>query len=151
MVPREKRTSHNPVSGLILPLLHPNAIPPARTMLIVILHSLSRTIGRFSIHSVVTGQILSFVSHSVPTLTRLDRSNLSRSSARLRRIISSPDFEAYFGKAQPSAKAGERQNIFGAEDELKVAPKGFAKDHPYVFLFAFQRCLDLAMRMEMPR
>ncbi|KAM5546152.1 hypothetical protein V8D89_000278 [Ganoderma adspersum] len=56
------------------------------------------------------------------------RSNLQRSSRRFRQIISSPEFEALFGPAQPHQNGG-RQNIFGAEDELRVAPKGVDKTH----------------------
>ncbi|KAF8135481.1 hypothetical protein EV363DRAFT_1550634 [Boletus edulis] len=44
------------------------------------------------------------------------RNHIKRSSDRLRQIISEPEF-------------GERQNIFGAEDELKTAPKGVDKNH----------------------
>lgn len=33
-----------------------------------------------------------------------------------------------FGPAKPHAK-GERQNVFGHEDALKVAPKGVDKGH----------------------
>ncbi|KAH6901939.1 hypothetical protein BKA70DRAFT_1307804 [Coprinopsis sp. MPI-PUGE-AT-0042] len=56
------------------------------------------------------------------------RTNLQRDSRRLRRVISAPQFVKYFGKAERHPK-GQRQNIFGHEDELKVAPKGVAKDH----------------------
>ena len=56
------------------------------------------------------------------------RNNLLRSSTRLRTIISDPQFEGLFGEAKPQVK-GVRSNIFGREDELKVAPKGVAKDH----------------------
>ncbi|RXW21897.1 hypothetical protein EST38_g3980 [Candolleomyces aberdarensis] len=56
------------------------------------------------------------------------RTNLQRNSKPFRRVISSPEFVKFFGKAQPHPK-GERQNIFGFEDELKVAPKGVPKDH----------------------
>ena len=59
------------------------------------------------------------------------RSNLQRSSRRFRQIISSPDFEAFFGPAQPHPSGG-RQNIFGGEDELRVAPKGVDKTHKCV-------------------
>lgn len=62
------------------------------------------------------------------------RNNLLRSSTRLRKIISSPAFEGLFGEAKPQPKGG-RSNIFGREDELKVAPKGVAKDHKYDVLF----------------
>ena len=58
------------------------------------------------------------------------RSNLQRSSRRFRQIISSSDFEALFGPATPHPDGG-RQNIFGAEDELRVAPKGVDKTHKY--------------------
>ena len=63
----------------------------------------------------------------------LARNNIKRSSRRLRQVISAPDFEALFGPAQPHPK-GERQNIFGMEDELKVAPKGVDKTHKYALL-----------------
>ncbi|KAJ7628657.1 hypothetical protein FB45DRAFT_918896 [Roridomyces roridus] len=53
------------------------------------------------------------------------RSNILRSPTRLRQIISNPVFVGHFGEPKP----GERRNIFGREDELKVAPKGIAKDH----------------------
>ncbi|KAJ7507353.1 hypothetical protein B0H11DRAFT_1971354 [Mycena galericulata] len=53
------------------------------------------------------------------------RSNIQRDPTRLRRIISDPTFVKYFGEP----KAGARRNIFGREDELKVAPKGISKDH----------------------
>ncbi|KAJ3913290.1 hypothetical protein F5877DRAFT_93251 [Lentinula edodes] len=56
------------------------------------------------------------------------RSNIARSSDRLRQVISDPEFVKLFGEPKPM-KDGGRRNIFGAEDELKVAPKGFAKDH----------------------
>jgi hypothetical protein len=45
-----------------------------------------------------------------------------RSCARFREIISRPAFTALFGPPKPR-KDGGRQNIFGMEDELKVAPK----------------------------
>ncbi|KAF5320425.1 hypothetical protein D9611_010814 [Ephemerocybe angulata] len=56
------------------------------------------------------------------------RANLQRNSKRFKRVISAPDFVKFFGKASPHPK-GQRQNIFGHEDELKVAPKGVPKDH----------------------
>ncbi|KAF8811975.1 hypothetical protein BYT27DRAFT_7088406 [Phlegmacium glaucopus] len=56
------------------------------------------------------------------------RSNIQRNSRRLRSVISAPEFVELFGKAKPHPQ-GERQNIFGMEDELKVAPKGIPKDH----------------------
>ncbi|KAI1786360.1 hypothetical protein LXA43DRAFT_898111 [Ganoderma leucocontextum] len=54
------------------------------------------------------------------------RSNLQRSSRRFPQTISNPEFEALFGRAQPN---GRRQNILGAEDELKIAPQGVNKTH----------------------
>ncbi|KAL0572077.1 hypothetical protein V5O48_009895 [Marasmius crinis-equi] len=64
--------------------------------------------------------------------------NLMRNSQPLRDIITSPDFVKYFGeaKAQPN---GQRSNIFGAEDELKVAPKGVDKEHEHVPLSRLER------------
>ncbi|KAJ3770879.1 hypothetical protein FB446DRAFT_646231 [Lentinula raphanica] len=56
------------------------------------------------------------------------RSNIARSPDRLRQVISDPEFVELFGDPTPT-KDGSRRNIFGAEDELKVAPKGFDKDH----------------------
>ncbi|PFH46959.1 hypothetical protein AMATHDRAFT_153318 [Amanita thiersii Skay4041] len=69
------------------------------------------------------------------------RSNLQRNSRRLRDIISSPTFVKYFGKAEPHP-SGERQNIFGQEDELKKAPKGVDKDHKDIDLL---RCRSYAV------
>ncbi|KAF8987368.1 hypothetical protein BDQ17DRAFT_1414942 [Cyathus striatus] len=57
--------------------------------------------------------------------TNLQQPNGSR---RLRQVISHPDFVKFFGTAKPHPK-GARQNIFGMEDELKVAPKGVDKGH----------------------
>lgn len=59
------------------------------------------------------------------------RNNIIHSSKRLRRIISAPEFVRYFGAAKPQSQDG-RNNIFGRDDELKMAPKGVAKDHPCV-------------------
>ncbi|KAH9985627.1 hypothetical protein BJV74DRAFT_929710 [Russula compacta] len=56
------------------------------------------------------------------------RSHLQRNSSRLRRIINAPRFVKNFGPAKLPSKKG-RQNIFGRDDELKTAPKGFDKDH----------------------
>lgn len=62
--------------------------------------------------------------------------------------MSAPAFVRYFGAPMPNAKDG-RTGIFGREDELKNAPKGVAKDHPYVdrrpsnvVLFADNDCLQ---------
>ncbi len=57
-----------------------------------------------------------------------DRSHIKEDSQPLRDIISSSEFETYFGKAEVHPE-GKRQNIFGLEDELKVAPKGVDKEH----------------------
>ncbi|PPQ79037.1 hypothetical protein CVT25_002346 [Psilocybe cyanescens] len=56
------------------------------------------------------------------------RTNIQRNPRRLRNVISSPEFVKFFGPPKPHPK-GEHQNIFGMEDELKVAPKGVGKDH----------------------
>jgi hypothetical protein len=47
-----------------------------------------------------------------------------------------------FGPAKPPTTAGETQNIFGREDELKIAPKGIEKDHPDIDLL---RCRSFAV------
>ncbi|KAL7284737.1 hypothetical protein ACG7TL_002043 [Trametes sanguinea] len=69
------------------------------------------------------------------------RNNLLRSSRRLRSVISAPEFEALFGPARPHPK-GARQNIFGLEDELKVAPKGIEKTHKDIDLL---KCRSFAV------
>ncbi|KAF9652261.1 hypothetical protein BDM02DRAFT_2901205 [Thelephora ganbajun] len=69
------------------------------------------------------------------------RNNLQRSSARLRQIISSTEFTKLFGEARPHPQ-GERRNIFGGEDELKVAPKGVDKNHPDIDLL---KCRSFAV------
>jgi len=56
------------------------------------------------------------------------RNHIKRSSDRLRQVISEPEFVAHFGEPRPHPK-GNRQNIFGREDELKTAPKGVDKNH----------------------
>ncbi|KAF8643344.1 hypothetical protein AX16_009073 [Volvariella volvacea WC 439] len=66
------------------------------------------------------------------------RSNILRNPHRLRTLISSSEFTEYFGEAKP----GARRNIFGMEDELKVAPKGIAKDHPDIDLL---KCRSFAV------
>ncbi|CAL1710098.1 unnamed protein product [Somion occarium] len=58
------------------------------------------------------------------------RNNILRSSRRLREIISDPTFVGLFGEPKPHPK-GLRRNIFGMEDELKVAPKGIDKNHNF--------------------
>lgn len=59
------------------------------------------------------------------------RASILRSPARLRAVIADPVFVKYFGKPEPHSE-GKKQSIFGGEDQLKVAPKGVDKDHPYV-------------------
>ncbi|KAJ6618734.1 hypothetical protein B0H10DRAFT_1227199 [Mycena sp. CBHHK59/15] len=61
------------------------------------------------------------------------RSNIQRDSTRLRQVISAPAFVKYFGKPESHPEGG-RRNIFGRDDELKVAPKGVAKTHPDIDL-----------------
>jgi uncharacterized protein (DUF2461 family) len=56
------------------------------------------------------------------------RSHIQRNPSRLRQTISAPRFVKNFGPAKPLSKE-RRQNIFGRDDELKTAPKGFDKDH----------------------
>ncbi|CAE6451552.1 unnamed protein product [Rhizoctonia solani] len=64
---------------------------------------------------------------------------------RLRQILAEPGFVKYFGKPRPLATKGKepkRQSIFGAEDELKVAPAGVKKDHPDIDLL---KCRSFAV------
>ncbi|KIK78329.1 hypothetical protein PAXRUDRAFT_834605 [Paxillus rubicundulus Ve08.2h10] len=69
------------------------------------------------------------------------RNHISHSSDRLREIISGPEFVSYFGEPRPHPK-GKRQNVFGADDELKTAPKGIDKNHKDIDLL---RCRSLAV------
>lgn len=59
------------------------------------------------------------------------RSHIMRNPSRLRRLINAARFIENFGPPKPRTKKG-RQNIFGRDDELKTAPKGFDKDHKWV-------------------
>ncbi|KAF8965786.1 hypothetical protein BDZ97DRAFT_1811025 [Flammula alnicola] len=52
--------------------------------------------------------------------------NIQRNSRRLRNVISAPSLSNSLANRTPPK--GEPQNIFGFEDELKVAPKGVMKD-----------------------
>ena len=70
------------------------------------------------------------------------RHNIQRSSARLRQTISSREFTGLFGEARPHPQ-GQRRNVFGGEDELKVAPKGVDKNHPLVPLRGAQADVSL--------
>ncbi|GAW00279.1 hypothetical protein LENED_001783 [Lentinula edodes] len=86
--------------------------------------------GIFACYHVSSGETLLAAGTWCPGKNELAtiRSNIARSSDRLRQVISDPEFVKLFGEPKPM-KDGGRRNIFGAEDELKVAPKGFAKDH----------------------
>ncbi|KAJ6591188.1 hypothetical protein DFH09DRAFT_1244928 [Mycena vulgaris] len=66
------------------------------------------------------------------------RLNIQRDPSRLRQIISAPAFVKYFGEPKP----GARRNIFGREDELKVAPKGIPKTHKDIDLL---KCRSFAV------
>ncbi|KAF8178086.1 hypothetical protein K438DRAFT_1978053 [Mycena galopus ATCC 62051] len=66
------------------------------------------------------------------------RSNIQRDSTRLREMITEPTFVQYFGEPKP----GERSNIFGRDDELKVAPKGVPKTHKDIDLL---KCRSFAV------
>lgn len=55
------------------------------------------------------------------------RHNITHDPDRFRRTIGEKRFVQLFGEAKH--KKGERSNVFGHEDMLKVAPKGVAKDH----------------------
>ncbi|KAI5891075.1 uncharacterized protein SCHCODRAFT_02628058 [Schizophyllum commune H4-8] len=69
------------------------------------------------------------------------RANIKRNPRRLREIISTPDFVEHFGEPKPQPE-GERSNIFGMEDELKVAPKGVDKNHKDIDLL---KCRSFAV------
>ncbi|KAF8581204.1 hypothetical protein K439DRAFT_1647958 [Ramaria rubella] len=56
------------------------------------------------------------------------RHHIVHNPSRLRNVISDPEFVKFFGEPSPHPKR-ERQNVFGQEDELKVAPKGVDKNH----------------------
>jgi uncharacterized protein (DUF2461 family) len=74
------------------------------------------------------------------------RSNIQRNSRRLRSIISAREFVEIFGEAKPHPD-GEQQNVFGRDDELKVAPKGIAKDHKCVLvLIEYQSDMNIVFR-----
>ncbi|KAJ7291041.1 hypothetical protein C8J57DRAFT_1586403 [Mycena rebaudengoi] len=69
------------------------------------------------------------------------RSNIQHDPTRLRDVISAPTFVRYFGDPKPHPQ-GARRNIFGSEDELKVAPKGIAKTHDEIDLL---KCRSFAV------
>ena len=69
------------------------------------------------------------------------RSNIQRNSQRLRSVISTPTFVEFFGEAKRHPK-GDRQNIFGGEDELKTAPKGVDKNHKLVYDYLSRRIIE---------
>ena len=59
---------------------------------------------------------------------KLTRNNILHDPSRLREVLSDPDFVHFFGEPM-RRDDGERQSIFGRDDELKKAPKGVDKDH----------------------
>ncbi|KAJ7031573.1 hypothetical protein C8F04DRAFT_1362898 [Mycena alexandri] len=79
-----------------------------------------------------------------PAKNELDtiRSNIQRDPSRLRGLINDPVFVKYFGEPKP----GARRNIFGREDELKVAPKGIPKTHESVVLLYIVVFADISSR-----
>jgi hypothetical protein len=56
------------------------------------------------------------------------RHHLLTTPEKFRDVIGSDNFVEMFGKASPGKK-GERRNVFGHDDALKVAPKGVDKNH----------------------
>jgi uncharacterized protein (TIGR02453 family) len=56
-------------------------------------------------------------------------------------ILSSEAFTTHFGPPRPHSH-GDRQSVFGHEDELKVAPKGVDKNHKDIALL---KCRSLAV------
>ncbi|KAG2111737.1 hypothetical protein DEU56DRAFT_935866 [Suillus clintonianus] len=59
----------------------------------------------------------------------------------LHTILSSETFTTHFGPPHPHPH-GERQSVFGHEDQLKVAPKGVDKNHKDIALL---KCRSLAV------
>ncbi|WVF67960.1 hypothetical protein IAT40_002722 [Kwoniella sp. CBS 6097] len=55
------------------------------------------------------------------------RHQLLTNPRRFRDVIENKEFVKLFGEAKE--KKGKRQNVFGNDDALKVAPKGIEKDH----------------------
>ncbi|WVQ95521.1 hypothetical protein IAU59_002618 [Kwoniella sp. CBS 9459] len=55
------------------------------------------------------------------------RHQLLTNPRRFRDVIENKEFANLFGEAKE--KKGKRQNVFGNDDALKVAPKGIEKDH----------------------
>jgi hypothetical protein len=91
----------------------------------VLLRTNSRLSGAFR---------LRFVSMIFSYLPSPNRNHLLRStpaSKTLHVILSSEAFTTHFGPPRPHSH-GDRQSVFGHEDELKVAPKGVDKNHKYV-------------------
>lgn len=66
--------------------------------------------------------------------TKALREQIVADSGPLRKILKEKTFCKYFGDFDPTTKT--RQNVFGAEDALKKAPKmeGVTKDHPEIDL-----------------
>ena len=56
------------------------------------------------------------------------RHHLLSEPERFRQTIGNEDFVRLFGPPKMHAK-GKRQNVFGHDDALKVAPKGIEKGH----------------------
>jgi hypothetical protein len=71
--------------------------------------------------------------------------HLLRNPTRFRRLIGAPAFTRLFGAAAHPGVAGEVQNVFGREDELKNAPKGVPKDHKDIDLLRL-RSFAVALR-----
>ncbi|KAG1752321.1 uncharacterized protein EDB91DRAFT_1101905 [Suillus paluster] len=72
------------------------------------------------------------------------RNHLLRSTPAaktLHTILSSKAFTTHFGPPRPHPR-GERQSVFGHEDQLKVAPKGVDKNHKDIALL---KCRSLAV------
>jgi uncharacterized protein (TIGR02453 family) len=72
------------------------------------------------------------------------RNHLLRSTPAaktLHTILASEAFTSHFGPPRPHPD-GDRQSVFGHEDELKVAPKGVDKNHKDIALL---KCRSLAV------
>ena len=56
------------------------------------------------------------------------RQRLTNEPQRFRDVINEEEFVKLFGPGKVHSK-GKRQNVFGHDDQLKVAPKGIDKGH----------------------
>jgi hypothetical protein len=75
--------------------------------------------------------VVSMVFSCFPILNRNHLLRSTPAAKTLHTILASEAFTTHFGPPHPHPQ-GDRQSVFGHEDELKVAPKGVDKNHKYV-------------------